>query len=34
MGVGWLVTFGLGKMADTVPEWVKADGKDIFKVIV
>jgi hypothetical protein len=34
MGVGWLVTFGLGKMADTAPEWVKADGKDIFKVIV
>jgi hypothetical protein len=34
MGVGWLVTFGLGKMADAAPEWVKACGKDIFKVIV
>jgi hypothetical protein len=34
MDVGWLITFGLGKMVDAVPEWVKAYGKDIFKVIV
>jgi hypothetical protein len=34
MDAGWLITFGLGKMADAAPEWVKTDGKDIFKVIV
>jgi hypothetical protein len=34
MDTGWLITFGLGKMADAEPEWVKTGGKDIFKVIV
>jgi len=34
MDAGWLITFGLGKMADAAPEWVKTGGKDIFKVIV
>jgi hypothetical protein len=31
---GWLVVFGLGKMADTKPEWIEINEKNIFKVIV
>jgi hypothetical protein len=34
LGTGWLVTFGLGKAPRTQPEWVEADGKQIFKVVV
>jgi hypothetical protein len=31
---GYLVTFGLGQMEDTEPEWIRVEGKDIFSVIV
>jgi hypothetical protein len=31
---GYLVTFGLGRMDDREPEWIKAEDKDIFSVIV
>ncbi|MDR3305405.1 MAG: AAA-like domain-containing protein [Clostridiales Family XIII bacterium] len=31
---GYLITFGLGQMDDAEPEWIKAEGKSIFSVIV